>query len=99
MICSRRSTRARCSSTGTAGSSNSPSKPPPNRGLQAELTEPVGYEKGDPEAALHGNSRNGSFPKTVGTTAGEVELRIPRDRNGTFTPRLVPTGSRRLSQL
>src|SRR6218665_2130677 len=69
------------------------------RGLQAELTERVGYEKGDPEAALHGNSRNGSFPKTVGTTAGEVELRIPRDRNGTFTPRLVPTGSRRLSQL
>src|SRR6218665_3739341 len=69
------------------------------RGLQAELTEHVDYEKGDPEAALHGNSRNGSFPKTVGTTAGEVELRIPRDRNGTFTPRLVPTGSRRLSQL
>lgn len=69
------------------------------RGLQAELTEHVGYEKGDPEAALHDNSRNGSFPKTVGTTAGEVELRIPRDRNGTFTPRLVPTGSRRLSQL
>lgn len=62
------------------------------RGLQAELTEHVGYEKGDPEASLHVNSRNGSFPKTVGTTAGEVELRIPRDRNGTFTPRLVPTG-------
>lgn len=69
------------------------------RGLQAELTEHVGYEKGDPEAALHENSRNGSFPKTVGTTAGEIELKIPRDRNGTFTPRLVPTGSRRLSQL
>lgn len=69
------------------------------RGLQAELTEHVGYEKGDPEAALHENSRNGSFPKTVGTMAGEIELKIPRDRNGTFTPRLVPTGSRRLSQL
>ena len=69
------------------------------RGLQAELTEHVGYEKGDPEAALHANSRNGSFPKTVGTTAGEIELAIPRDRNGSFTPRLVPTGSRRLSQL
>jgi putative transposase len=69
------------------------------RGLQAELTEHVGYEKGSSEASLHENSRNGSFPKTVGTTAGEVELRIPRDRNGTFTPRLVPTGSRRLSQL
>src|SRR5690606_2617811 len=30
---------------------------------------------------------------------GDIELRIPRDRNGTFTPRLVPTGARRLSQL
>lgn len=69
------------------------------RGLQAELTEHVGYEKGDPEARLHANSRNGSFPKTVGTTVGDVELAIPRDRNGTFTPRLIPTGSRRLSQL
>lgn len=69
------------------------------RGLQAELTEHVGYEKGDPEARFHENSRNGSFPKTVGTTAGEVELRIPRDRDGSFTPRLVPTGARRLSQL
>ena len=69
------------------------------RGLQAELTEHVGYEKGDPEASLHPNSRNGSFPKTVATTAGEIELRIPRDRNGSFEPRLVPTGSRRLSQL
>src|SRR5688572_1694537 len=69
------------------------------RGLQAELTEHVGYEKGDPEASLHPNSRNGSLPKTVGTSVGDVELRVPRDRNGTFTPRLVPTGSRRLSQL
>lgn len=69
------------------------------RGLQAELTEHVGYEKGDPEAHLHENSRNGSFPKTVGTSVGDVELRVPRDRNGTFTPRLVPTGTRRLSQL
>ena len=69
------------------------------RGLQAELTGHVGYEKDDPEAHLHENSRNGSFPKTVGTSVGDVELRVPRDRNGTFTPRLVPTGSRRLSRL
>src|SRR5690606_1253208 len=69
------------------------------RGLQAELTDHVGYEKGDPEASVFPNSRNGSFPKTVATSVGDVELRIPRDRDGTFTPRLVPTGSRRLSQL
>lgn len=58
------------------------------RGLQAELTEHVGYEKGDPEARFHENSRNGSFPRTVGTTAREIELSILRDCNGTFTPRL-----------
>ncbi|MFB9960950.1 IS256 family transposase, partial [Agromyces bracchium] len=69
------------------------------RGLQTELTEHVGYEKGDPEAGLYPNSRNGSYPKTVGTQVGDVELEIPRDRDGTFIPRLVPRGSRRLSGL
>ena len=42
------------------------------RGLQAELTEHVGYERGDAEASFHDNSRNGSFPKTVSTIAGDV---------------------------
>jgi transposase-like protein len=69
------------------------------RGLQAELTEHVGYEKGDPEAALHPNSRNGSFPKRVASQVGDIELEIPRDRDGTFTPTLVPKGSRRLGGL
>ena len=69
------------------------------RGLQAELTDHVGYEKRDPEARVFPNSRNGSFPKTVSTNAGDVELRVPRDRDGSFTPRLVPTGTRRMSQL
>ncbi|WP_426516393.1 IS256 family transposase [Diaminobutyricibacter sp. McL0618] len=69
------------------------------RGLQAELTEHVGYEKGDPQAEFYPNSRNGTFPKTVGTSVGDVELSIPRDRDGTFTPMLVPKGSRRLGKL
>jgi putative transposase len=66
------------------------------RGLEVELTDHVGYERGDPEASAFLNSRNGTFPKTVATEIGDVELAVPRDRNGTFTPRLVPTGSRRL---
>ena len=45
------------------------------------------------------NSRNGTSAKTVATNVGDVELAIPRDRDGTFTPMLVPKGSRRLSQL
>ena len=69
------------------------------RGLQAELTDHLGYERGDPEASLLPNSRNGSYPKTVATQVGEVDLAIPRDRDGTFSPTLVPKGSRRLGGL
>ncbi|AEF42725.1 IS256 family transposase [Hoyosella subflava] len=69
------------------------------RGLQAELTGHLGYEKGDPDAALHPNSRNGAYPKTVATSAGDIELAVPRDRDGSFTPMLVPKGSRRAGGL
>lgn len=69
------------------------------RGLTAELTEHLGYEKGDPAGAGSGNSRNGSTPKTLLTEVGPVELDTPRDRAGTFTPRLVPKGTRRLGGL
>jgi len=69
------------------------------RGLQVELSDHLGYEKGAPDAAAFANSRNGSTPKTVASQIGEVDLAIPRDREGTFTPRLVPKGSRRLGGL
>lgn len=69
------------------------------RGLAVELSDQLGYEKGDPTAAAFPNSRNGSTPKTVATASGDVDLRVPRDRDGTFTPRLVPKGSRRLGGL
>ncbi len=69
------------------------------RGLQAELSDHIGYDKGDPDAGLYPNSRNGSYSKTVATSVGDIELAIPRDRDGTFTPMLVPKGSRRLDQL
>lgn len=69
------------------------------RGLQAELTSHLGYEKGDPEAKFYLNARNGTSGKTVHSEAGSVPLDIPRDRNGTFTPRLVPKGQRRLGGL
>ena len=69
------------------------------RGLDAELTEHVGYERGDEQASLHENSRNGTSSKTVSTEVGDLEVSIPRDRNGTFTPMLVPKGQRRLDGL
>jgi putative transposase len=74
------------------------------RGLQTELSEHLGYEKGDPAkgdpaARLLPNSRNGSYPKTVASTVGDVGLAVPRDRAGTFSPQLVPMGSRRTGGL
>jgi len=69
------------------------------RGLQAELTDHLGYEKGAAEASTFTNSRNGSTAKRVATSVGDIELSTPRDREGSFTPRLVPKGSRRLGGL
>ncbi|OLO13393.1 IS256 family transposase, partial [Corynebacterium diphtheriae] len=57
------------------------------RGLQAELTSHLGYEKGSSEAPKHANSRNGTTPKTVESEVGPIELDVPRDRGGSFTPR------------
>jgi len=69
------------------------------RGLETELTEHVGYERGAPDASAFPNSRNGASSKTVATEIGDIELAVPRDRNGTFTPMLVPKGTRRLDGL
>ena len=69
------------------------------RGLQTELTEHLGYERGDPGGRGSGNSRNGATPKTVATEVGDVPLAVPRDRQGSFEPRLVPKGARRAGGL
>ncbi|WP_068120234.1 IS256 family transposase [Nocardioides massiliensis] len=69
------------------------------RGLATELSDHLGYDKGAADAAAFPNSRNGTTPKTVATQVGDVDLAVPRDRAGSFTPRLVPKGSRRLGGL
>lgn len=69
------------------------------RGLAAELSDHLGYEKGDPIGRELPNARNGFTPKTVASEVGDVGLAIPRDREGSFTPTLVPKGSRRLGGL
>ena len=66
------------------------------RALEGELTEHLGYEKHAVEGRNRGNSRNGRNRKRVKTDAGEVEIEVPRDREGTFEPQLVPKGQRRL---
>jgi putative transposase len=66
------------------------------RALGAELTDHLGYEPHDPAGRGSGNSRNGSYPKRVLTDLGAVDLAVPRDRSGTFEPKLVPKGVTRL---
>ena len=68
-------------------------------GLEVELSDHLGYEPHDPAGRGSGNSRNGSYPKTVTTDIGEVDLRMPRDRNGSFEPQTVPKHQRRLEGL
>jgi len=64
--------------------------------LEAELTEHLGYEKHDPAGRNGGNSRNGARAKAVLTEVGPVEVEVPRDRDGTFDPKIVPKRARRL---
>ena len=69
------------------------------RGLAAELTEHLGYDKGEPTSQARGNARNGTTSKMVDSEVGPFEIEVPRDRAGTFTPRLVRKGQRRLDGL
>ncbi|HLI23350.1 MAG TPA: IS256 family transposase [Acidimicrobiales bacterium] len=64
--------------------------------LEAEMTEHLGYEPHDPAGHNSGNSRNGARPKTVLTEIGPVELQVPRDRDASFEPQIVPKRRRRL---
>ena len=60
------------------------------RALGAELTHPLGYEKGDGAGRGMANSRNGYSGKTLKTGTGELTIEVPRDRNSGFEPVLVP---------
>jgi putative transposase len=65
--------------------------------LEGELTDHLGYGKHDPAGKDGGNSRNGKRPKTVLTDVGPVQIEVPRDRDGSFEPRIVRKRQRRLS--
>jgi transposase-like protein len=66
------------------------------RALDEELTEHLGYEKHDPAGRGSGNSRNGTTGKTLLTEVGGIELEVPRDRAGSFSPKIVRKGQTRL---
>jgi transposase-like protein len=66
------------------------------RALAEEMTEHLGYEKHDPAGRGSGNSRNGVTGKRLLTEIGGIELEVPRDRAGSFSPQIVRKGQTRL---
>ena len=66
------------------------------RVLEAELTAHLGYAPHVRHGPEEPNARNGKGQKTVQTDTGPVDLQVPRDRNGSFAPQLVPKRQRRL---
>ena len=65
--------------------------------LEGELSDHLGYGKHDPAGRDGGNSRNGHRSKTVLTEVGPVGIDVPRDRDGSFEPKIVGKRKRRLS--
>jgi putative transposase len=65
------------------------------RAMDVELTEHLGYEPHLEPPGGTGNTRNGGTPKTLGTEQGPVRIRTPRDRDGSFEPKIVKKGQRR----
>lgn len=66
------------------------------RALEGEMTDHLGYPPHSPAGQLTGNSRNGKTRKTIKDKNGELEIAVPRDRNGEFEPQLVKKRQRRL---
>jgi transposase-like protein len=68
--------------------------------LDEEMSEHLGYDKHEPVGRNRGNSRNGKRPKTLLTSSsGDVEVDMPRDRQGSFEPVIVRKRQRRLSDV
>src|SRR5262245_60097860 len=67
------------------------------RAMKAELTHELGYEKHDAQGRGSGNSRNGTSRKKLKGDFGEVEIEVPRDREGEFEPKIVPKHQRRFA--
>lgn len=67
------------------------------RALNAELDEHLGYDKH--EQSNNTNSRNGSSRKTLRTQDGQFDLNTPRDRDGSFEPKLVKKGQTRFTSM
>ena len=69
------------------------------RMLGAELSEHLGYERGEAPPPVRTNRRNGVSRKTLRSEDGTFAIEVPRDREGSFEPRLVAKGQTRIDGL
>ena len=67
--------------------------------MDAELEDELGYSKYDYKNKQTENSRNGHYKKTVASSQGEVELTVPRDRNGEYEPQIVKKHQMDISEI
>lgn len=67
--------------------------------MDAELEDELGYSKYDYKNKQTDNSRNGSYKKTVSSSQGEIDLTIPRDRNGEYEPQIVKKHQTDISEI
>lgn len=67
------------------------------RAMQAEMTEHLGYEKNSPAGKKTNNARNGSYPKRVKGEFGNLDIEVPRDRDSSFEPVILPKGQSRFT--
>ena len=67
--------------------------------MDAELETELGYSKYDYKNKQTGNSRNGRYKKTVASNNGEIEITVPRDRNGEYEPQIVKKHQMDISEI
>ena len=67
--------------------------------LQGEMNSHLGYESNDHGAKSTDNRRNSSTSKKSKTSSGEVDIKVPRDRDSSFEPRLVPKRQKDVSEM
>lgn len=65
------------------------------KAMNTEMKEHLGYEVNNPDGNNTGNSRNGTSKKTILTDIGDIDIAIPRDRNGEFNPKIIKKHQRR----
>jgi transposase-like protein len=58
--------------------------------LEAELSDHLGYERYEVEGRNSGNNRNGHYERKFRASNGDAEIQVPRDRNSTFEPQILP---------